>query len=91
MAGPPQESRPHATALSWAALVWLADRYALSRRSRDRFARLRRPELLALLCCPGPGRLLCFLRENAPEADRESMIHNVPLHGDIMLAAQSLP
>ena len=31
-------------------------------------------------------RLPCFMRDHAPEEDRDSMIHNVPLHRDIMKA-----
>jgi hypothetical protein len=31
-------------------------------------------------------RLLCFIRDHAPEDCRESMIENVPLHRDIMRA-----
>jgi tetratricopeptide (TPR) repeat protein len=31
-------------------------------------------------------RLLCFMRDHAPEDDRASMIENVPLHRDIMKA-----
>ena len=31
-------------------------------------------------------RLLCFMRDHAPEEDRDSMIENVPLHRDIMTA-----
>ena len=31
-------------------------------------------------------RLLCFMRDHAPEEDRDSMIENVPLHRDIMKA-----
>jgi hypothetical protein len=31
-------------------------------------------------------RLLCHLRDHAPEEYRETMIENVPLHRDIMAA-----
>ena len=34
-------------------------------------------------------RLLGFMRDHAPEEDRDSMIENVPLHRDIMAAWNS--
>ena len=33
-------------------------------------------------------RLLVFMRDHAPEEDRDAMIKNVPLHRDILLAWQ---
>jgi hypothetical protein len=37
-------------------------------------------------CLSEAHRLLCYLRDHAPEEYRETMIENVPLHRDIMAA-----